>query len=312
MDSISEYTGNGAYCYANSLHMCLRVAEPETTLHSGILEALTLMPFGCFLVENGDLQVFLASPSWNSPDHGVTMAIRHIGWRCDLTACSDREGAQQQLRNALVDGPVMLGPLDMSALTYYARRGPVGPVTDHYVVALAVRGDRFVIHDPNGFPAVEIAADELMTSWGTELEYGQPYTLRFRFANTEHMERAQIIQRCVDSLREKAGKEWSGPGLLGGVAALARTQALVKDGPSSSLIGVMTRFSLSGGARRCLDGAAFLSEAGLARAAQAMADKARLYGRAQYEAVKEDWPSLAECFEDLAAAEERFLASLKP
>ena len=46
MARATAYTGNGPYCYSNSLHMCLTQAGMPAVPPVSLLECMTGMPFG--------------------------------------------------------------------------------------------------------------------------------------------------------------------------------------------------------------------------------------------------------------------------
>jgi hypothetical protein len=52
---MTSYTGNGAYCYANSLYMALREAgaAADELPEPGFIECLTTMPFGTLYLRVG-------------------------------------------------------------------------------------------------------------------------------------------------------------------------------------------------------------------------------------------------------------------
>ena len=137
----TAYTGNGPYCYSNSLHMCLTQAGMAAVPPVGLLECMTGMPFGASFLAL-DVPLFFPSPgAGTNPDRGLTRALDTMGWDCTLRRFEDAGAAEAGLREGLAAGPVLLGPLDMGGLSYdplheHKRGG------DHFVVALAREGDR--------------------------------------------------------------------------------------------------------------------------------------------------------------------------
>lgn len=93
---MTRYTGNGAYCYSNSVYMALREsgAAAAELPEPGFIECLTTMPFGTLYLRVGrDLLVYFSSPL-ATPDRGITTALDALGWEC-------REECEEGLIHAL-------------------------------------------------------------------------------------------------------------------------------------------------------------------------------------------------------------------
>lgn len=306
------YTGNGSYCYANSLHMCLKTAGADPLPDPGILEALTLMPFGAHYIERESGPVFLADLAPIEPDQGLTIAMRNLGWECEKWWAPPDDSPDEafaHLRSALEAGPALLGPLDMGHLTYNPR---AASTSDHFVVALELANDHVVVHDPHGFPFATLPLADLIEAWrAVRIGYAPgAFTLRSAFRRVESVEWPDVAARTLASLRETLSSQPIGPLHFGGPFVFRRVAQLLRDGDAPASLGGLQYFALPLGARRCQDGARFLTDAGLAAAAAAMERKALLYGRAQFDAVHERWPAVADSFDHLAQAEEDFIAAL--
>jgi hypothetical protein len=281
--------------------MCLQAAGAQPLPEPGFIECLTLMPFGA---SYSDALGFFPSAGISDPDFGVTLALRHAGWQCDEWHADEKDGREALvfLGEVLRAGPAMIGPLDVNRLSYHARRGS----GDHYVVGLGMKDEGIIVHDPAGFPFAEIPADDLLEAWGANVGYGHPFTLRTNARNLEHFAISEMADRAIESLRNKLLETPGGPIRYRGPNAFHRAADLLRSGePPASLRG-MQYFALPLGARRCQDASRFLTDARLPDAAAAMARKAELYGRAQYDAVHENWAALAVVFDGLANAEEAF------
>ena len=113
---MTPYAGNGDYCYANSLYMCLRGggAPVESLPAPSFLQCLTTMPFGNVYLKEAGLYFF----DGDAPDVGLPRAIESLGWTCQVERGGDEQTALQRLRTAIEHGPVLLGPLDMGYLTF--------------------------------------------------------------------------------------------------------------------------------------------------------------------------------------------------
>jgi hypothetical protein len=108
-----NFSGNSAYCYSNSLRMCLQHGGMADVPAVGFLEAFTGMPFGaCFL--DLDQPMFFASPAGTEPHEGLSRALATLGWSCQLWQGDEPEAAQAKLIEALQSGPVLVGPADTS------------------------------------------------------------------------------------------------------------------------------------------------------------------------------------------------------
>jgi len=279
---------------------------------AGLLEALTLMPFGGHFIERESGPVFLSDLASMLPDSWLTTAMRNLGWGSDKWSAEKYDPPNEalaRLGSALEAGPALLGPLDMGHLAYNPR---ASPGSDHFVVALAMEGGYIRVHDPQGFAFALLSISDLIESWRAERIGYAPgaFTFRSGFRPVEALSWESVMTRTLDSLREALSSAPHSSLHQGGPAAYRRVAHLLRTGdPSDSLRGLQY-FALPVGARRCQDGARFLAQAGIPSAASAMESKARLYGRGQYEAVKENWPLLADTFDDLAEAEEAFITAM--
>ena len=303
------YTGNSACCFANSLHMCLRAGGYGAGLpEAGFVECLTTTPFGTVHLRTaaGPLVFF----GGVDPEVGLERALAALGWACDGSHGCDGAAALGRLERALASGPALLGPLDMGLLpcnTSTARGA------DHYVVAVALEGDRVLLHDPGGFPCSVATRAELLETWrGDGIAYRRgPYGLRARFRAEAPVDRAEAVRRTVPLARANLlpGPD-DPPTIARGAAALRLLAADLRGEVPATLPGHLTRFALPLGARRGLDGAAFLREAGLDEAGACMERRARLLGEAQWSAMRADWPDVAELMEWLARAEDELVEAL--
>ena len=146
---MTRYTGNGAYGYANSVHMVLRAsgAAPAELPEPGFIECLTTIPFGTLYLRVGrDLLVYFSSPL-ATPDQGITTALDALGWECREEREGTAEAAIERLAEAAGRGPVLAGPLDMGGLGYMPHHAQLSG-SDHFVVVLGVEHDRVRMHDP--------------------------------------------------------------------------------------------------------------------------------------------------------------------
>ena len=307
----TAYTGNGPYCYSNSLHMCLTQAGMAAVPPVGLLECMTGMPFGASFLAL-DVPLFFPSPgAGTNPDRGLTRALDTIGWDCTLRRFEDPGAAEAGLREGLAAGPVLLGPLDMGGLSYdplheHKRGG------DHFVVALAREGDRVRLHDPQAYPFAVLPLPDLMRAWSAKgIGYATaPYTLRCAFSARRSVSEPEMLACTLETAREMAAGVPAGPVAYGGALAFGRAAACLRDWPPESFTGMLVYFGLPLGARRCGDAASFLEGMGKREAARRMIEKGEAYGEAQYHAVHKDWTRTADVFDHLARIETDFAAAL--
>jgi hypothetical protein len=303
-----SYTGNGAYCYANSLHMSLSGsgADPRDLPDPGFLECLTGGPFGKLYLrlEDGPL-VFFSSPI-SDPDLGLKRAIELLGWECQEWYGEDSQEALARLREAVQVSPALIGPVDQGYLSYYPDYQHA-PGYDHFVVALAVEDDRVLLQDPGGYPCAVLPIECFLEAWHAEnIAYGRgPYTLRSHFHQTRHQPRQDIIQQALPFLREDVQAHLSGPvAYSGGEALEFLVNDLQGDDVPVTISTSLVQFVLPLASRRSLDAAAFLREAGNGEAAGLMERQAVLTGQAQYRAVQKQWSAVGGLVEQLIILEQ--------
>jgi hypothetical protein len=312
---VTRYTGNGAYCYANSLFMALRAAgaAAEELPEPGFIECLTTMPFGTGYLRVGrELLVFFSSPLGN-PDKGVTTALDVLGWECREERAGTPEAALARLGEAAGRGPVIAGPLDMGALGYLPHHAQLSG-SDHFVLVLGLEGDRVRVHDPDGYPYAAIPAAEFLRAWRAErVRYARaPYTMRSAFRQVRHPGRAEMIARTLPGVRANLAADPGGPDHYGGPRAIRLLAADLRGAVAKRLAGHLTFFAFPLAARRGHDAAAFLREAAQPEAAGLVERKARCFGDAQYAAVQERWEQAADIMEAVADLEEALIHALAP
>ncbi|MEM7347002.1 MAG: BtrH N-terminal domain-containing protein [Chloroflexota bacterium] len=300
------YTGNSAYCYSNSLHICLQAAGMGAVPNVGFLECLTGLPFGSCFISDDDLPLFFPSPARTHPHEGLSRALETLGWTCNLWQGDNATEARVVLESALSNGPVLLGPVDMSFLSYDPNhKNKTG--ADHFVVVVGMDGDLVTLHDPQFYPYATLPLNELMQAWNaTPIGYMEiPYTLRTDFREVTRVARDRQVRRTLDAARMMQTDVCEGPVAYAGATAFKKVVALLEPSPPPALIGFLIHFALPLGARRCIDARQFMAEAGQSGLMTLYDDKAKLYGRAQYYAVAEKWEIVSEIFGALAELEDQ-------
>jgi hypothetical protein len=314
--ALQRYVGTSAYCYANALYMALVGAGAETGAIGdvGFLECLTTQPFGSLLVRAGESWLPLFSSAGLDPDRGLTHALAALGWACRDERGGDAAEAATRLRAAVRHGPALAGPLDLSLLTHNPRSaGAVG--ADHFVLVLEVVDDRdrqVRFHEPGGFPFATLPLEQFLLAWRAErVGYPDaPYVLRSAFTPVEPHSRAETIARALPGVRRSLAADPGGPQRYGGPRALELTAELLRQAVPPRLAGHLTHFALPLAARRRLDAAAFLREAGNPRASTLLAQQARRFGAAQYPAARGRWGEVARALDDIVALERELLGSV--
>ncbi|TDW23420.1 hypothetical protein [Kribbella kalugense] len=274
------YTGSGPYCYSNSLAMILGDQAPTPA----VIEVLTGSPFGVQLISG---RVPLFDPYGWDPDLGLDAAIELLGWTCDASGASSADEALDRLRTALLDGPVLVGPVEMGLLLHQPGAGT--PIeADHFLAVLAVDGDRVLMHDPHGFPYATLPLDAFLAAWRAEsISYR-----RYGYGMRSGFQRVREVT-ADDALRVSmpAAKAWLSlrddvqisPGTVGNEAALERFAEMIEQGKDEAVRGMMTHFAVRVGTRRLVDAATATARIGLLDASAILDTQARLVGSLQYE-----------------------------
>ncbi len=299
------YSGNGAYCYANSLHMCLQAAGAGDTLPDpGFLECLTTMPFGAGYLRIGDDAFALPSPIVVDPDVGLTRALAALGWTCTEWSGDDADEALARLRAGLDHGPVLLGPLDVGYLSYRPECGHA-PDGDHHIVALGLADDYLRVHDPDGYPCAALPLDDFLVAWRAEsIEWKHgAHRLRAAFRAEQPRSRREAIARTLPLIQAALMADPDGPIEYGGAQALELLVADLHGGDAARRQRGLVSFFLPLAARRRLDGARFLREAGMPEAATILDDQAMAWGRAQTLALRERYRDVARYVDEVATGD---------
>ncbi|AKH82689.1 hypothetical protein AA958_11110 [Streptomyces sp. CNQ-509] len=301
---MTDYTGSGPYCYANSLVMSLPDAVAGPAPSPALVETLTGSPFGVQLL-GGTVPLF--DPYGWDPEIGLDDAVALLGFRCDRTSGGSADEAMARLRTACARGPVLVGPVDMGLLLYHPGTpwSPSAGGNDHYVVALAADGDTVLLHDPHGHPYATLPAGEFLASWRAEaVEYtAEPYVMRAGFERVRTVTAEEAVRAALPG-----AVAWLAvrtdlpvpPGTVGGAEALERLADRAAAGLDAGVRELLADFAVRVGARRLADASAYVRRAGLDRAAAVLQEQARLVGAVQYPLVRGDGAALAAVLRRLA------------
>lgn len=305
-----SYSGNSAYCFSNSLKMCLENAGMASIPDVGLIEALTGMPFGATFL---DLKtpVFFPSPSKIDPEKGLSMAMESLGWNCTTEQIEDEANAKKSLVNAVQAGPVLVGPLNMGGLSYDPNRS-IKQGGDHFVVVTNINNGWVELHDPQLFPCAILPINEFLDTWNAkEIGYStHPYTLRFDFQNYLNLSLDETIDNHLHTVRQLMKQEEMGGITYCGSEAFLKVAELVSGTTNLDFTNTLVNFCFPLGARRCIDGSNYFRKAKNNNAAVLMEQKAKLFGNAQYYAVQKNRESLVEVLNELAFLEPEIAQSI--
>jgi hypothetical protein len=309
---VAAYTGNGAYCFSNALHMSLLAAgaDPLALPETWFVECLTAMPFGRVFDADGP-RFWINASGWSPERRGLPLAVEALGWRCETWHGGSAEEASARLREALARGPAMLGPLDFGYLSHHRGAAAMAGF-DHYVTGLALTDEGLLLHDPAGAPYAVLPVPDLLDAWRADRigwKLG-PYTLRSHFERERSPTREEMIARALPAVRANVHREPARPGSASGHRALRALAGAVRGGPPEALERHLVVFLLPTAARRSVDAARFLAEAGLPAAAAAMGEEAELWGRSCSAASRRDWARAGDLLQQLADAEQELVAAL--
>lgn len=286
--------------------MLLGAQAPSTA----VIEVATGGPFGMQLI--GGTLVFFDAYGWN-PEMGSDQALGAIGWTSTVSKGGDAGEALGRLAAAATKGPVWVGPVEMGHLHHQPEMtGPIG--ADHFVVVLDVNDERVLVHDPHGYPYVQVPIDDFMTAWRAEtVSYGDRYTMRTDFVKVADVTDADairsIIPTAIERLSMRTGQEMP-PGSLGNGEAAERVAQMIEGGAGDGLREHLIYFAIRVGARRLSDTADCLLLAGYAEAADIAATQARLVGSMQHPMVTGNLPRAAAALRELAPTYDRLRAAL--
>jgi hypothetical protein len=277
----------------------------------GFIECLTTLPFGNLLILGPDGALPLFSSATAHPEDGLRNALAALGWECDESRGGDDEAALGRLQAALRFGPALVGPLDLGYLDHTPRnRGAVG--ADHFVVAQDLEAGQVRFHDPAGFPHATLPAASFMRAWRAErVAYAASgYALRSNLRRKNVVSRGEMIARTLPLARAGLTADPGGPQRFGSVRALEMCAELLRVDVPPPLASHLVGFALPLAARRRSDAAAFMDEAGNARAASLLADEARAFGAAQYPAAQGLWVPVADLIRQVAQLERALIDSV--
>jgi hypothetical protein len=317
------YTGNAAYCFTNSLHMCLQASSRDrgAVPEPGFLECLTGMTFGGHYSSKW-VRYWPSAPNY-SPEKGggLALAVETLGWTCETWHGGDpvasdvdaimADEALARLRAAVRDGPVLLGPVDFGFLSHFRGSSQMAG-TDHYVVGLDLNERGLLLHDPAGLPYAVLPVEHLLPAWRADrigFKLG-PYTMRHRFRRVTTVTRSAMIERTLPVARRNTLANPGGPETFGGAEALVQLARQLRSEVTEGLERNLLGFSFPTAARRSVDAACFLTKGGHDEAAALVGQRATLWGRATSAAARREWGLAADTLDEMAEIERSLAGAL--
>ncbi|WP_077614701.1 BtrH N-terminal domain-containing protein [Caenibacillus caldisaponilyticus] len=309
---VVSYTGNGHYCYTNSLYMTLEGYGAEALPGTYFIECLTTMPFGHFyLAREKDPLVFFSGANID-PDRGLSLAIETLGWEAEEAFGLSPHEALENLREALQTGPVLAGPVDAGYLTYHPNHRNLSG-SDHFVVVLDIVEKQVILHDPAGFPFAPLPMEDFLSAWkADQVVYKRgPYTFRYRFRPVRKTSHQEMIRQTLERIAVNLTFNPDGPVVYGGVKALRLFSEELKKPLSPQLEAHLLWFAFPLAARRALDAARFFKDADRPACAEILVEKAKLFGQANGCAARKEWQEVRRILNALIDLEERLISALK-
>jgi hypothetical protein len=247
-------------------------ADDSTLPEPWFLESLSAMPWGRWFAPDGP-RFGINAPTWSLERDALPQAIDALGWTGQTEHGGSPDQALERLREALRVGPTMLGPLDFGHLTYHRGSAAMAGF-DHYVTALELTDGDLLLHDPAGAPYAVLPLADLLQAWRADAISWKlgPYTIRGHFERRRSPGRPDMIARALPAVRANARGQGTDGTRIAGPEALRQLARALRAGPPEPFERALVVFLLPTAARRSVDGARFLAEAGLPAAATAMAE----------------------------------------
>jgi hypothetical protein len=300
------FEGRMSYCLIKCLQMVLAHQGRDYPLPW--LECVSGEPFGFVYVRTR--HEFFAVNGYEYHRAGEHL-LRVLNYSYTYTSATNDTAALAALEQALREGPVAVGMLDMGFLTY-APTHQQARGADHAVVVLALRPDSVLVHDPDGYPAVPLPLADFLEAWKRDIYTGKPYGLWRIGAQGALPDDETIWQRTLARARENFARPTlatdGGITLVFGPEGMRTLAADMRADPKRQL-GGMAYFSWRVSGQRCLDSAIFLRER-LPDAAAIRWEQCQVYGALQQASVAGKRAALPALLEQLAEQEQRFIAAL--
>ncbi|MCY3764884.1 MAG: hypothetical protein OXH06_05585 [Gemmatimonadetes bacterium] len=303
-----KYIGDGPYCYANAISMLLSsIGEDISPSQIEVLSGVGLSAN----TRGGDS--FWFDNLGTTPDIGISKALRILGFDCIERSRKEAEPVPlEELSEVLKQGPAVLGPLDMSHLSYLPFDAPLA---DHFVFAFGINEEEIQLHDPAGYPHVSLPLDYLKSAWKAEWIGYRRGHYRYWTAprRIHHPTEEGIYDQALGFFRfgyKKTERVAHDENRIIGRDAISSFACQIRGGEvSDDEFSHMVFFLFQLGARRALDFAAFF-DGHNAELASLKRKQARQFGQCHTFAVRKSYVDLADMLEQLGTVEEDFRIAL--
>lgn len=300
------FEGRMSYCLIKSLQMVLAYQGHSYALPW--LECVSGEAFEFVYIRNEKYFFAVIGDYYHlSGEH----LLRTLNYTYTYTGSPDETTALTQLQNALREGPVVAGMLDMGYLTY-APNHLVALGADHAIVVLALQPDKVIVHDPAGFVAVPLPLSDFLAAWQRDIYTGKPYGLwqigPQATPPTDNEIWEQTLACARTHLARTRGTAVDGSPLVYGPDGMRMLATDLKNSPERDL-GTLPYFCWQVSGQRCLDSAFFLREK-LPDAAALRWEECLIYGQLQQASAANERETLLGLLERLADYETRFIAAL--
>jgi hypothetical protein len=299
------YEGRMSYCLIKSIQMVL--AHQGHPYDLPWLETVSGEVFGfAYIRGRPDTFAIVGYIYHEAGEH----LLQTLNYDYSYTGAPDADEAVKRLENALKQGPVVAGMLDMGFLTYspmhHQARG-----ADHAIAVLALHPDEVIVHDPDGYVAVPLPLNDFLEAWQRDIYTGKPYGLWQIGAQRHPPSEAEIWERTLERARQiytRTTEEIPGAQIIYGPEGMRTLAADFRTDPGREL-GALPYFNWRVSAQRCFDGAMFLRER-LPEASAIRWEQCQIYGRLQQASAARATHKLPNLLERLADHEACFIASL--
>jgi hypothetical protein len=304
--ALVPFEGRMSYCLIKCMQMVL--AHQGHDYRLPWLECVSGEPFGfVYIRSRAEFFAVTGHEYHRAGEH----LLRTLNYSYTYTGAAEDAAGLAALEDALREGPVVAGMLDMGFLTY-APTHQQARGADHAVVVLALQPDKVIVHDPDGYPAVPLPLADFMEAWKRDIYTGKPYGLWRIGAQGAAPDDETIWERTLARARENFARPTQalegGITLVFGPEAMRTLAADMRAEPARGL-GGMAYFGWRVSGQRCLDSAIFLRER-LPDAAAIRWEQCQLYGALQQASAAGERAALPALLERLAEQEERFIAAL--
>lgn len=169
----SQYYGNYTYCGTYALYDLM---QSNIKISMNKFEILTSVPFG--ISHNSEYLHRILSP-YVDPTNGLDKATKILNIDLKCYQSSDKDATYYKIKEYLKKGSVVLGPVDMSKLSYLPKPEIYNKVP-HYITLYKYKNNKFFLNDSEGLIGYHIPEDKLMDMCNSEEMYEtkESYNLR--------------------------------------------------------------------------------------------------------------------------------------